>query len=68
MLQGWCGNDRTKIGGCCRAGVVTIGLRLVGVAQCGCGNDSTKIGGCSHSVGVVMIVLRLVGVRTVWVW
>ena len=29
-----------------------------------CGNDSTKIG----DVGVVMIVLRSVGVRTVWVW
>ena len=45
MLQGWCGNDSTKIGGC------------------GCGNDSTKIG----DVGVVMIVLRLVGVAQ-WVW
>ena len=31
--------------------------------QCGCGNDSTKIG----DVGVVMIVLRLVGVAQ-WVW
>ena len=34
--------------------------------QSGCGNDSTKIGGCS-SPGVVMIVLRWVGVP-VRVW
>ena len=66
MLQGWCGNDSTKVGACCRVGVVTIGLRLVGVAQCGCGNDSTKVGACCR-VGVVMIVLRSVGVAgLVW--
>ena len=43
-----------------------IVLRLVGVAQCGCGNDSTKVSGCSR-VGVVIIVVRSVGVHTVWV-
>ena len=32
MLQGWCGNDRTKVGACCRVGVVMIVLRSVRVA------------------------------------
>ena len=32
MLQGWCGNDSTKVGACCRVGVVMIVLRSVGVA------------------------------------
>ena len=33
MLQGWCANDSTKIGGCGTVGVVMIELRSVGVVM-----------------------------------